>query len=251
MRSDSFKYLVGLGGLCLILLSCKSNKTIIEQVPPRTISEVLDTLSSKYKSYDFLYAKAKLKYNGEESRIGGRMTVMMVPDSVIWMNFKKISIEGARTLIRPDSLWILYRFDDLYEADYTQEYLDFYKIDMSFNQLQELMVGNVPIPEPEEIDLYQESSEYLLEFSDVQGRYRYKLDMDMNLSHIEINDMQGRTFAMSISEYDDGGFGRKRDIQITDVDSTSSHIAMKFSTVTFDEPRSIKFDIPEHYRKLP
>jgi len=122
---------------------------------------------------------------------------------------------------------------------------------MSFNQLQELMVGNVPIPEPEEIDLYQESSEYLLEFSDVQGRYRYKLDMDMNLSHIEINDMQGRTFAMSISEYDDGGFGRKRDIQITDVDSTSSHIAMKFSTVTFDEPRSIKFDIPEHYRKLP
>jgi len=240
MRSDSFKYLVGLGGLCLILLSCKSNKTIIEQVPPRTISEVLDTLSSKYKSYDFLYAKAKLKYNGEESRIGGRMTVMMVPDSVIWMNFKKISIEGARTLIRPDSLWILYRFDDLYEADYTQEYLDFYKIDMSFNQLQELMVGNVPIPEPEEIDLYQESSEYLLEFSDVQGRYRYKLDMDMNLSHIEINDMQGRTFAMSISEYDDGGFGRKRDIQITDVDS-----------VTFDEPRSIKFDIPEHYRKLP
>jgi len=218
MRSDSFKYLVGLGGLCLILLSCKSNKTIIEQVPPRTISEVLDTLSSKYMSYDFLYAKAKLKYNGEESRIGGRMTVMMVPDSVIWMNFKKISIEGA---------------------------------DMSFNQLQELMVGNVPIPEPEEIDLYQESSEYLLEFSDVQGRYRYKLDMDMNLSHIEINDMQGRTFAMSISEYDDGGFGRKRDIQITDVDSTSSHIAMKFSTVTFDEPRSIKFDIPEHYRKLP
>jgi len=86
MRSDSFKYLVGLGGLCLILLSCKSNKTIIEQVPPRTISEVLDTLSSKYMSYDFLYAKAKLKYNGEESRIGGRMTVMMVPDSVIWMN---------------------------------------------------------------------------------------------------------------------------------------------------------------------
>ena len=251
MLPTSFKYIVLLAGLCMILFSCKSNKRAAVQVPARTISEVLDTLSSKYRDYDFLYAKARIKYNGVESRIGGRVTVMMVPDSAIWMAFKKISIEGARTLIRPDSMWILYRFDDLYEADYTQAYLDFYKVDMSFRQLQEFMVGNVIVPKPENIDLYRESSEYLIEFTEKQNRLTYKLDVDMNLSHIEINDMQGRTFAMNISEYDDDGFGRKRDIEITDIDSITSHIAMKFSTVTFDEPRSIKFDIPEHYRKLP
>ena len=251
MRHGTLKDLLILGGLCLILLSCKSNRAITKQVPSRSINEVLDTLASKKKTYDFLFAKARIKFNDQESKIGGRMTVMMVPDSVIWMNFKKISIEGARTLIRPDSMWILYRFDDLYEADYTQAYLDFYKIDMSFHQLQEFMIGNVTIPKPQDIDLYQETSEYLIEFDDIQGRYRYKLDIDMNLSYIEIKDIQGRTFAMRISEYDDDGFGRRRDIQITDVDSTHSQIAMKFSNVTFDERKPIKFVIPDHYRKLP
>jgi len=98
------------------LFSCKTGKDQIMQVTPRSISEVLDSLSTDTLSYDFFYGKAKMKYNGEESKIGGRMTIMMVPDSVIWMVFKKLSIEGARVLIRPDSTWVLYRQEDLYEA---------------------------------------------------------------------------------------------------------------------------------------
>jgi len=177
--------ILGVFILFSIIMSCRSNKTTFQQVVPRTAAEVLDSLSSKNRSYDFFYGKAKMKFNGTESRIGGRMTVMMIPDSVIWMNFKKISIEGARTLIRPDSMWILYRFDDLYEADLTQEYLDFYKVDIGFSELQDLMIGNYTLPNPEEILVYQEREEYLLEFDNSQGYHRYKVALGICAQDLE------------------------------------------------------------------
>lgn len=234
-----------------LTISCSSSKGTVQKVVERPIQEVLDSLNSKARPYDFFYGKARMKYNGTESRLGGRMTVMMKPDSMIWMNFKKLSIEGARVLMRPDSTWILYRLDDLYEADDTQAYLDFYNIQMNFDNLQDLIIGNYILPKEDDVTSYHQGQYYDIGFREDIGDILYRIDYNMNLVDMRINDDQGRTFAMRIGDFGEEGYGMRRDITVQDVDSTLSKITLKFSSIDFDKPRAIKFDIPNHYRKLP
>ncbi len=192
-----------------------------------------------------------MKYNGEESRIGGRMNIIAQRDSLIWMNFKKFSVEGARTLIQPDSIWIVYRLDDLYEQGTTQEYLDYYKVSMSFKDLQGLLVGNLPIPTIADLTIFQSDQYYHLGFVYDDNQYKYLLNEDLTLHKASIKDSFERSVIVSFDDYDDQLFAKRKDIEIITPEEGQSKISIKFSNVTFDVPKKIKFDIPTHYRHLP
>jgi len=192
-----------------------------------------------------------MKYNGEESRIGGRMNIIAQRDSLIWMNFKKFSVEGARTLIQPDSIWIVYRLDDLYEQGTTQEYLDYYKVSMSFKDLQGLLVGNLPIPTIADLTIFQSDQYYHLGFVYDDNQYKYLLNEDLTLHKASIKDSFERSVIVSFDDYDDQLFAKRKDIEIITPEEGQSKISIKFSSVTFDVPKKIKFDIPTHYRRLP
>lgn len=243
------------GGLCFIILSflltaCKTTQSV-STVAPRQAKEVLDSLNIRYIEYSFFTASARMKYNGEESKIGGRMKIIMQPDSLVWMNFKKFSIEGARVLIRADSVKILYRQEDVYETRSTQAYFDHYNIDLSFRSLQELMIGNLPIPKEEDIDKYHTDQYYNIGFNHEGGNYQYMINEDFSIFRASITDSAGRQIIATFGDYDDRMFAKRKDIEITTPGNGTSKISMKLSDVVFDTPKSIKFDIPSHYTRLP
>ena len=233
-----------------LLYSCKSSKTI-SQVTKRSADEVISGLHEQYTDYSFFSAKARMKFNGEESRVGGRMNILAKRDSLIWMNFKKFSIEGARTLIQPDTMWIVYRLDDIYEQGPTDEYLDYYKVNLSFQELQDLLVGNVPIPKTEELMTYQSTEHYQLSFEYNERIYKYLINENLTLHKASIKDQYERTVVIHFNDYDAKLFAKRKDIEIITPEEGVSKISIKFSSVTFDVPKAIKFDIPTHYRRLP
>lgn len=242
--------LIVLFSLATLFYSCKSTKGIT-QVSKRSADEVISGLHDHYTDYSFFSAKARMKFNGEESRIGGRMNILAQKDSLIWMNFKKFSIEGARTLIQPDTMWIIYRLDDLYEQGPTYEYLDYYKVDLSFQELQDLLVGNVPIPKTEELMTYQSSDHYQLSFEYNLRSYKYLVNDNLTIHKASIKDQYDRTVVVHFDDYNEQLFAKRKDIEIITPEEGVSKISIKFTSVTFDVPKAIKFDIPTHYRRLP
>lgn len=233
-----------------LFYSCKTTKAVT-QVSQRTSQEVILGLNDRYTDYTFFSAKARMKYNGQESRLGGRMNILAKKDSLIWMNFKKFSIEGARTLIQPDSIWIIYRLDDLYEQGSTNEYLEYYKVDLSFQDLQDLLVGNVPIPTSEDLSTFQSGQHYHLGFQYNGRAYKYLVNNNLTLHKASIKDQYNRTVLIHFDDYDEQFFSKRKDIEIITPEDGVSKISIKFSSVTFDVPKAIKFDIPTHYRRLP
>ncbi len=233
-----------------IIYSCKTTK-VITQVSERSSEEVISGLNERHTDYSFFSAKARMKYNGQESRMGGRMNILSKKDSLIWMNFKKFSIEGARTLIQPDSIWIIYRLDDIYEQGSTDEYLEYYKVDLSFQDLQDLLVGNVPIPASEDLMTFQSGQHYQLAFEYDERSYKYLVNENLTLHRASIKDQYNRTVVIHFDDYDEQFFAKRKDIEIITPEEGASKISIKFSSVTFDVPKTIKFDIPAHYRRLP
>ncbi len=236
--------------ISLFITSCASNNKI-KPVSKRPLTVVLEGMKSKFIDYTYFSTKLRLKYNGEESKVGGRSRLLMIKDSLIWMNFKKLSVEGARTLIKPDSCWVLYRFDDIYESGRTQEFLDYYKIYLPFGDLQNLLVGNFHIPEANNVQHYELADRYHIVFNLNADRYEYLINEDFSIFRMIIRDTFGREITVTQTEYGEEHIATHKELLIDIPGEGRSKISMKLSNIEFEVIKDIKFEIPAHYTRIP
>jgi len=239
--------------LCLVtlcaLVSCATQKKLkpIKAVP---LEELLNGVESKQQDYTFFSAKGRVKYNGDEFKIGGRCNIRMIKDSLIWMNFKKLSIEGARVLITQDSFKIKYSYENCYEIGTLEEFLEEYNINFSFSELQDFIVGNLAIPEAEDIQGFDTDIYHKIDFTKNTKRYSYQVNEDFSLFRILLLDELDRSLHATFTDYNDQGFGESRELLIETPEEGAFKVGIDLSSVQFDVPKTIKFEIPSHYRKL-
>lgn len=220
------------------------------QLEDIAVEKVLDSLSQKQISYLDFQGKAKLKLNGEEVRMGGRSDIIMYKDSAIMMTFKKIGVEGARALVRSDSSWVLYRMENVFEIVKTDEFLAYHKIFMSFNAVQDLLVGNVFVPKDNMIRRYRVNEFYQFEFIQDSNFYQYSINEDFTIHEILIIDTFDREITIKLEDYDDRNFAMRKNIEIKVPNEKDVSLSLKFSKAVFDKSKPIKFEIPSHYSRL-
>ena len=237
-------------GCIAMTYSCKSTQQIAK-VKKTNLSELLAELESNTHEYEYFYAKAKLKYSGPELNVTGRSNIRMIRDSLTWMNFKKVSIEGSRALMTQDSFWILYRFDDIYEAGSFDELMDYYKIGLSFDDFQDLIVGNYYVPKPEQVQSYTSEGLHIIDFHRGVNRYQYGIDGDFLIRKMLVSDPYGRTVIVTMDNFDDAGIAKSKDCEILMEDGQTASVSIDLNDIEFDVPKTIKFDIPQHYTRLP
>jgi hypothetical protein len=240
-----------LAGMVLIFLfGCKGSKEI-PKAQKASLEEILNGLKQNQISYEFFSAKAKVSFEGEEMRMGGRANIRMIKDSLIWMNFKKLSVEGSRALITRDSFWIVYRLDKMYESGTFNELMEAYDMEVSFAELQDLIVGNFPVPLSNEIGRYATKKTHDLYFYQNATQYEYQMDGNFKMRSFLLKDILGRTISGVYNDYSIQNFSSKKDLQVHLEDGTTARINMDFSDVEFDEPRKIQFEVPTNYYRLP
>ncbi len=237
--------------LSMIIVGCHTSKETMVDVTPRPLNEVLEGLKSRHIDYDFFSARAKIKFNGIESKVGGRSRIIMAKDSMIWINFKKLSVEGARALITPDSCKILYRLDDIYEKGATQDFLDHFKIFRPFGEIQELLIGNFPIPEKQSVTSFGSRQFHHIIFQDDMDSYEYLVKEDFNIYRIIIRDTFGRQISGTFTDYNADNFATKKDFDIDVPDEGRSSISLKLSDIELNIPKEVRFEVPDHYTHIP
>lgn len=109
------------------------------------IGSVDDSNKLDVQQMDFNYftGKAKINYKDSELDIKAKANVRMKKDSVIWIAFSAVGIQGARCLINKDSITIVNLFKkEYYVYDYDSLSKQF-NINVDFESIQSAALGNL------------------------------------------------------------------------------------------------------------
>ena len=130
--------------IVLFLVSCRSKKTqvVTENIPEKSTRFLLKKLGKRKVDFDWLSAKAKIKYKDDYQRFGATATIRMRKDSVLWFAVKKAGVEAARVQITKDSVYIINRLDKEYMVRGLDYFTREYNLPAEFDALQTVVFGN-------------------------------------------------------------------------------------------------------------
>lgn len=143
--------------LCLLATAC-SKKVIT----PVATSTPIRTLNIEEIDFDYFQGKARMILRDAKKEREVKANIRMRKDSVIWMTFSVIGVQGGKALINKDSITIVSTVDKEYYVFPYAELSKRFQFDIDFEVVQAAMLGNPIIPRSEEDEVVQESSMYLL-----------------------------------------------------------------------------------------
>ena len=243
-------------GSVLLLSACKSKKVIMTgPAPIYDDSEIVQALEDRNISWDWLISKAGINIDSPAEKVGGTMYLRMKRDSVIWVMVKKFGVEAARAQITPDSFQIAYRLDRSYDEGRIEDLMHHYKLDLAFEDMQQMMFGNVMLPDSAHTKVKQSESEHLV--SGVSGDLKLTYGLDpyqLLLQRILINDSRDRDVSIEYLDYRDvedyGKVPYERRYILPYSETETASLKLEFKDFEINKPRAIKFSIPSHYEKL-
>ena len=152
-KSQGFFFLI----LCLLATACskKTLSTVTASAPKKTLSiEEID--------FDYFQGKARMILRDANKEREVKANIRIRKDSVIWMTFSVIGVQGGKALIDKDSITIVSTVDKEYYVFPYSELSKRFQFDISFDVVQAAMLGNPVIPRSEDDEVVQEASMYLL-----------------------------------------------------------------------------------------
>ena len=169
--------------LVFIVLAC-SKKVI---TPTTFISS--STLAIEEIDFDYLHGKSRmiLKDGNKEREVKANIRVRK--DSVIWMNFSVIGVQGGRALINQDSITIISNVDkEYYVFDY-KELSKRFNFDINYKVIQSAMLGNLLMERKAADTVEQKSGTYLLSQSSGHVKVmNYISASNMKIQKVELKE---------------------------------------------------------------
>jgi hypothetical protein len=148
--------------LFALLFSCK--RPPVASTPPPPAKPAPERVDVKNLDFAYFKSKSKITYTDASSSQSATVDIRVKRDSVIWLSINKVGIEGARTLITRDSIFILDRLNNellVYDFPTLSKRFNF---PVSFDFLQAAMLGNTTVEETPEYDVkvIKEPTYYIL-----------------------------------------------------------------------------------------
>ena len=204
---------------------------------------------------EWLGAKAKVSFSDEYGGESASCNIRIRKDSVIWINLKKFSIEGARVLIRPDSVFVVDRINGQYLAKPFEYLQEEYHLPVNFQGLQAILLGN-PVFFSSETSSTVDSSLYLLTQKTDRLEAKYWLDdAKALLRRFLVDDFrEQRSLDVKATDFrqldDKQNFSYVRHLNLNSKDTGRMNVVVEFSKVEINVPQKMEFEIPERYEKV-
>jgi hypothetical protein len=142
--------------IALLLFSSCAKKLIAPIALPEK------TLAIEEIDFEYFHGKARLSFKDEKREREVKANIRIRKDSVIWMNFTVIGLQGGRVLINKDSITILSNVNNEY---YVYTYPDLSKrfnFQINYHVVQAAILGNLIMPSIEKKNLVTEGNFDLL-----------------------------------------------------------------------------------------
>lgn len=243
----------------LFLASCKtvSPKDNVAQLKSRSAKRVLSKLEKNRVGTNWFSAKAKIRFESAKATEKATAYIRMKKDEKIWLSLRRLSIEGVRVLITPDSMTVMNRLGKWYASYPFERIQKAYNIPFGFEGLQEMLLGNpVFVTEKMRGRAGIEKENYILKQTKEQIAAKYKINgLRFLLQHmVFFDEKEKREVDFKQADYRplDGDvlFSYFRKIRMQSRQTGEMDLELDFSKVVLNEEKSMRFEIPKHYEKV-
>lgn len=153
-----------LGLLLLVLASAGCSKKITPSSASKATANIIpnDSLSVEEIDFEYLHGKGRmiLKDSNKEREVKANIRVRK--DSVIWMNFTVIGVQGGRALINRDSITIISNVSNEYFVFDYKELSRKFNFEINYDVIQSAMLGNLLFPRMPSDTAERKTGSYLL-----------------------------------------------------------------------------------------
>jgi hypothetical protein len=261
MYIKNYTYLLLFAGFNVLCAACGTTKKAsgaVGNLKKKDAAVLVAALQQNQLAYSWFGAKAQvaIAQDGEVRNVTAKIRVRK--DSLIWVSFAMFGIEGARAIITPDSVKILNRLEGTYIAESFAFFQKKYNAPLSFQNLQELIVGNVIEPN---LDIYratQDSTHYLLSKIIDGSGITYALDgKTLLLNSLTINDLRlQQNLTMLYADYQPLEKLPKvqapvtRALTIRSAEKVIAAMGFEYNKIEIDLPMNVEFEIPNTYKQV-
>lgn len=247
--------------LILGLSSCKGSKKATGATKTDAkLESLVNQINANTFHPEWFKAKAQLQYKAEGQGMTFTSTIISKDKELLWLNGKKFGIEGARILVKPDSVFAINRLQRQYLSEDMTWVAREYDLPsllseaISLDHLQDIFIGNPILDIIPYTELSNKDADALL--IGEQDGYASQLLIDpTNLQTRLFTFTQGENIlTVKYSDYrpinDTHLIAYKRELLIERPDEQDIQLNIQYSNVVIDEPQSIKFSIPSSYSKM-
>lgn len=143
-------------GVALVTAGCSRKVTPLAPSTPKT------TLNIEEIDFEYFKGKARMILRDSKKERDVKADIRIRKDSVIWMQFNVIGIQGGKALVNRDSITIISNLDkEYYVFDY-KEMSKRFNFEINYDIIQAAMLGNPIIRRSSTDEVAPESSMYLL-----------------------------------------------------------------------------------------
>jgi len=244
-----------------VALSCTTKKSTVtmhageKEVSRTEQSRILQQVAVNQLQFTTFSGRAKSKITINQDDYDVTATIRMEQDKAIWISVTALmGIEIGRVLITPDSVNVINRLQSAYVSKPFGYLHEFTRGELSFSDLQQLLVGNV-------VDL-QAAKRPELRINDqgyaIRGRrnefaYSLQINADYRPTYIrledEIGNQQMETYYEDYQSYAEHEFPNHMKISIR-ANAWKLQSEMQFSRIVYDEPLDMPFRVPVKYKEI-
>lgn len=146
----------------LILIIALVASACSKKILTTTFGSPKASLAVEEMEFQNFQGKARMILRDANKERDVKANIRIRKDSVIWMSFNVVGIQGGKALINQDSITIVSTVDKEYYVFEYKELSDRFNMEINFDMIQAAMLGNLLIPRDEGDDVNRESSMYIL-----------------------------------------------------------------------------------------
>lgn len=241
------------------MASCKGPRTAAgnpAKVKELPVEAVVQALVANQVQADWFEGRLRVNHTDGYGRTSFIAYVRMAKDSAIWMSLKKFSIEAARVLIRPDSIFILDRINGEFASEPFSYVQKTFNLPLGFEGLQALLLGNPIFFSRQSTIQIDPAGYYLLAQKTPRIEALYVVDgKEMLVNAWEVTDLQTQSkIEAQLQDFQPferkGKFSYFRSFNLSHPELGNSKVEITFTKISTGEPLDLKFEIPDHYEKI-
>jgi hypothetical protein len=157
--NKSLRYFSFLLILPFLFFSCS------KKISPTTVrlpSPAKPELNIQDIQFEYFHGKARMVLRDASKEREVKANIRVRKDSVIWMTFSVIGVQGGKALINKDSITIVSNVDKEYYVFEYDELSKRYNFNINYDVIQSAMLGNLILKRKDTDSVVQESSMFLL-----------------------------------------------------------------------------------------
>lgn len=182
----------------LLIMACsKKISTFNIGGTPRPTLEIAEI------DFDYFQGKARMVLRDGTKERDVKANIRMRKDSVIWMTFSVIGVQGGKALINHDSITIVSNVDKEYYVFEYEELSKRFNFDINYHVIQSAMLGNLIMDRKQSDIVEQQNSMFILkQQSGTVNVNNYVNAASMKLEKVElIEDNSNNTLMIDYANF--------------------------------------------------